>query len=329
LTFPPQDQICKSRVLLMPKRKQRAHDPFFLKKADDNPQDPTRPNKKQKLAPDAQSNAPNNIKHRKPRNKPNRNQPDEKIDETLDKHSLTQEEGVQSEEENEYKSILYELPFEDRSQIQKYDNSYDQIKNASLLFKDETKRLSKLQKERKRTASMPPELSAKLPVSRKRVVVPVTKKIIRDPRFDSLSGTFNEDLFKKTYGFLHELRGEEKEILRKQITTEKDPDMKQKLERGLEIMEQRERAEKRKEQRQKIIKEFRNEEMIKVAEGKTPFHLKQSSIRNMELKHKYVELQQQGKLDSYLKRKRKKLGNKERRKMPAIRTRNQVQDEAE
>ena len=34
----------------------------------------------------------------------------------------------------------------------------------------------------------------------------------RDPRFDDLSGTFNEDLFKKSYSFLDDMKTNEKRV---------------------------------------------------------------------------------------------------------------------
>jgi len=39
----------------------------------------------------------------------------------------------------------------------------------------------------------------------------------RDPRFDSMSGKFNEDLFEKTYSFLDEKRDNELSQLKKNI----------------------------------------------------------------------------------------------------------------
>ena len=51
----------------------------------------------------------------------------------------------------------------------------------------------------------------------------------RDPRFDSLSGKFNEDLFEKSYSFLNEYKKSEIEQIKNQINKEKDPDEKSKL----------------------------------------------------------------------------------------------------
>lgn len=52
-------------------------------------------------------------------------------------------------------------------------------------------------------------MSSKRPVSRYREVVHVPKKTGLDPRFERISGKFNEDLFMKTYAFVSEKRKEE------------------------------------------------------------------------------------------------------------------------
>jgi ribosomal RNA-processing protein 36 len=36
--------------------------------------------------------------------------------------------------------------------------------------------------------------------------------VSRDPRFDNLSGKFNENMFEKAYSFLDDIRNQEKEV---------------------------------------------------------------------------------------------------------------------
>uniref|UniRef100_A0A6B2LAH0 rRNA biogenesis protein RRP36 n=1 Tax=Arcella intermedia TaxID=1963864 RepID=A0A6B2LAH0_9EUKA len=212
--------------------------------------------------------------------------------------------------------MLSELPFEERANIRKYDDSYTVYKNDSSFLEKEVKRLREINRQRKRTASMPAEISAKFPVSRKVVVLQPKKKVTRDPRFDSLSGDYHEDLFKKSYQFLYDLQEDEMATLRAQIAKEKNLEQKEKLQRGLGIMEDRKRAEKIKERRRNIIKEHRKEEMAKVAMGKTPYYLKKSDVKDIELKARFKELQDKGQLDNYLKKKRKRIESKEKKKLP-------------
>jgi ribosomal RNA-processing protein 36 len=51
----------------------------------------------------------------------------------------------------------------------------------------------------------------------------------RDPRFDSLSGSFNKDLFEKSYSFLGEYRKAEVEQLHKELKKEKDEDRRREI----------------------------------------------------------------------------------------------------
>ncbi|KAJ2827445.1 rRNA biogenesis protein rrp36, partial [Coemansia furcata] len=63
----------------------------------------------------------------------------------------------------------------------------------------------------------PAMMSSKRPVSRFRQVVDIAKPQTRDPRFDNLSGHFNEDLYEKSYGFLDKQQEEEIESLKAQM----------------------------------------------------------------------------------------------------------------
>ncbi|OAD60368.1 Ribosomal RNA processing protein 36 like protein [Eufriesea mexicana] len=63
----------------------------------------------------------------------------------------------------------------------------------------------------------PRELSAKKPISRFREVIQVKKNIPRDPRFDSLCGTFDKKRFNKAYSFLSDVKKNDLEKLKKKL----------------------------------------------------------------------------------------------------------------
>ena len=64
----------------------------------------------------------------------------------------------------------------------------------------------------------PAELSSKRPVGRFRQVVnPAQHAKPRDPRFDDLSGTLNEELFDKSYAWLWEQRETEIKSLSRKL----------------------------------------------------------------------------------------------------------------
>ena len=78
----------------------------------------------------------------------------------------------------------------------------------------------------------PREVSSKKPVSRFREVIPVNKRQheqARDPRFDEKAGSFSEDLFKRSYSFLEEMRSEEKQLVVKEAHRTRNPERKAQL----------------------------------------------------------------------------------------------------
>ena len=77
-------------------------------------------------------------------------------------------------------------------------------------------------------------MTSKRPVGRFRQVVELPARNYRDPRFDNLSGKFNEGIFKNSYSFLEKYEKSEIDDMRKQIKKEKNPDIKRQLERQLQ-----------------------------------------------------------------------------------------------
>jgi ribosomal RNA-processing protein 36 len=63
-----------------------------------------------------------------------------------------------------------------------------------------------------------------------------SQRKFRDPRFDSLSGKFNEDLFHKSYSFVEEYKQEELKEINEQLRKEQDPEEKERLALGARIL---------------------------------------------------------------------------------------------
>ncbi|KAJ1562353.1 rRNA biogenesis protein rrp36 [Cladochytrium tenue] len=84
-------------------------------------------------------------------------------------------------------------------------------------------------KMKRKDRHAPMEVSSKRPVGRHRQVVEVASKKSRDPRFERLSGKFNEGVFENSYRFLKEY--EEKEIndLRNRVNSATSEDSKEEL----------------------------------------------------------------------------------------------------
>lgn len=162
----------------------------------------------------------------------------------------------------------------------------------------------------------PMEASAKKPVGRFREVIQVPKKVVRDPRFETLCGNLDVEGFKKRYDFLYEneLPAERKE-LKRSMKKSNDPTVVDELKNRISgIDKQLKSASKRTER--EILSEHKKRERQAAKQGKRPFYLKKSEIREQKLVEKYKELKVSGKLESYLEKRRRKNAAKDHRYVP-------------
>nr|XP_023680801.1 ribosomal RNA processing protein 36 homolog [Paramormyrops kingsleyae]XP_023680802.1 ribosomal RNA processing protein 36 homolog [Paramormyrops kingsleyae] len=180
-----------------------------------------------------------------------------------------------------------------------------------------TKKKQGAEKGKKRlNKNRPMEVSAKQSVPFLRHVVPVKKKMPRDPRFDDLSGEYKPEIFEKTYSFIKTIKQKEKELVQKKIKKVKSMKKKEQLDHLLKRMVDQERAQKQRElQREKELEHKRRQREL-VKQGHRPFFLKKSDKRKLELAEKYSDLKRSGKLENFLSKKRKRNAMKDRRKMP-------------
>ncbi|KAM6460923.1 ribosomal RNA processing protein 36 homolog isoform 1-T3 [Liasis olivaceus] len=181
------------------------------------------------------------------------------------------------------------------------------------------KRVPDVTKTKKRqclSKNRPLETSAKMPVPFLRQVVPVKKKVSRDPRFDDLSGEYKPEVFEKTYSFLNDLRKKEKEVIQKQLKKSQNVEEQNKLQQLLKRMTQQEEAQRRRQKERENSLAFKRQERELAKQGKKPFFLKKSEMQKLELAEKYKELKKSGKLESFLNKKRKRNAAKDKRRLP-------------
>jgi len=161
----------------------------------------------------------------------------------------------------------------------------------------------------------PTEISSKKAVSRKREVVSVVKRNVRDPRFEPLSGPVDESKVRKAYAFLDDYREDEMKELRATIKKTKDEEEKERLKRTLLSMESRKKAQERKKREEEVLARHKQEEKELVKQGKKPFYLKEAEKKKRVLLDQYSSLKK-GQLDRVIERRRKKVEGKEKKKMP-------------
>ncbi|KAL1878089.1 hypothetical protein VTK73DRAFT_8140 [Phialemonium thermophilum] len=182
----------------------------------------------------------------------------------------------------------------------------------------------------------PVEMSSKKRVSRRRDIVEVHKLQPRDPRFAppgvggtrAASTTADEAKARRAYAFLEEYRDNEIRQLKAAIktTTAKTPEaaaQREELKRRLMAMEERKRAQERKDRALAVLQEHRRQEKELVKQGKKPFYLKRSEQKKRLLLDQYAGMSQK-QIDKAIERKRKKEAAKEKKSLPFFRRRTEA-----
>ncbi|KAL3499409.1 hypothetical protein ACH5RR_038502 [Cinchona calisaya] len=211
-----------------------------------------------------------------------------------------------SDDEGEIEKELADVTFEELQRA-KSDGS----ETVYRKFNSEKKSGGRANKNR------PMEMSSKKPVGRFREVIQVPKKVVCDPRFESLCGKLDVDGFKKRYNFLYQNElPAEKEALKKQLKKSSDPEVIDELKTRISWIDKELKSAAPRRTDQEILSEHKKKEREAAKQGKQPYYLKKSEIRKQKLIEKYQELKASGKLDSFIEKKRKKNASKDHRYMP-------------
>ncbi|KAF8380323.1 hypothetical protein HHK36_027806 [Tetracentron sinense] len=220
-----------------------------------------------------------------------------------------------SEEEEELERELADVSFED---LQKARSNG----SHSLYQKpNPEKKVARANKNR------PMEITSKKPVGRFREVIQAPKRVIRDPRFESLCGNLDTDGFRKRYSFLYENDlPAEREELQKLIKKSNDPEVIDESKNRISwIHKQLKEEESAKRIDTQILAVHKKKEREAAKRGKRPFYLKKSEIRDQRLIEKYNDLKAAGKLESFIEKRRRKNASKDHRYVPYRRSNNSEQ----
>ena len=166
----------------------------------------------------------------------------------------------------------------------------------------------------------PIELSSKRPVSRFRQVL-TSKRQSRDPRFSSKSGSLNPSVYSQSYGFISNLQDSELKELEKAKSKTKVQSEAESISKLIQSIKSRKEAKINASASQEIKRSWKKQEMERVSQGKKPFYLKKTKLKEMELIQKYKSLKESGDkvLEKYMEKKRKKKASKEKLGMPKAR----------
>lgn len=161
--------------------------------------------------------------------------------------------------------------------------------------------------------------SSKHQVTRKRQVIDVPKLKVRDPRFDAMQQRHaHTGNVEKAYGFLQDYQANEIAELKAAMKATKNEDDKEKLKRKIGSMENRIKAKAAKEREQEVLRKHRKEERQKVEQGKNPYYMKKSELKEKALVEKYKNMKGKDR-EKAMDKKRKKESQKEIKRMPEAR----------
>ena len=246
---------------------------------------------------------------------------------TAEGDDARQDEG----EDDSAEVSLAAVPFGERERMRKcgFDDRETIVRRAQQLA-EQRRRALRAGSGTARRKNAPREMSSKVPVGRLReVVLPeemrqrVHRKPSRDPRFSDLSGRLNKDLFDKSYAFLEDHRKDDIAQLRQLLRDSKDERKRRIAQQQLNRLQQQQQQHVRDSARKELKRKRRAQEGEAVTQGKQPFFLKENERRKLEVQERYESLKEQGKLQKYMTKKRKRNAAKERKRMPEMGRRDQ------
>lgn len=225
---------------------------------------------------------------------------------------------VSSVEEEENESLQEDT--EEETEEDTEEETEDTGEDTEVTSSEEEEEINTKDQKKRRNKHAPMEVTSKRPVSRFRQIVEVSKsvKLRRDPRFDSLSGKFNEDLFEKSYSFLDDYKKSEIELVTNQMKKESDIKEKSKLQLLLNKLKSKISHEHNLKRKKELKRERKKKESELVAQGKNPYYYKKSDEKNLELLDKFDNLQKSDPkvLEKVIEKRRKKNASKEHKRVP-------------
>ncbi|XP_023287501.1 ribosomal RNA processing protein 36 homolog [Orussus abietinus] len=212
-------------------------------------------------------------------------------------------------DQTEIRAELSHMSFEDLKRLKEKLGS--KVYNEAIFGPQRVKKVDFKRENKNR----PREMSAKKPVSRFKEVVSTKKIVPRDPRFDSLCGTFNETAFKRSYGFISKLRENDLEALHQELQSAEDPKVIKKIKYLIQRLKNQLTEEKRHNEDKEKKYQEKQEIIQAIKHGERPTYKKKSEKKVLDLISQYEQLKNSGKLKKHIQRLRKKNISRDRRKL--------------
>ncbi len=141
----------------------------------------------------------------------------------------------------------------------------------------------------------------------------------RDPRFDGMAGTLNDKAFRHSFSFIGEMKEKELEVLRKDHRRTTDEDKKRELQAVITQYQQEAKQNAKASRMSQQMSAWKKSERERITQGKQPYFLKQSTVKQLAMVDEFEELKKKGKLESYMAKRRKQNAAKDHRYVPYAR----------
>ncbi|XP_011160173.1 ribosomal RNA processing protein 36 homolog [Solenopsis invicta] len=229
---------------------------------------------------------------------------------------MSDEEESLLTEDKDREQIREELKHMSFADLQKLKEKLGtKVYNEAIFGKKIKKKIEKIDFKRG-NKNRPREMSSKKPVPTSCVELTQVKKVVsRDPRFDSLCGTFNEKAFKNSYAFINKLKENDLQTLQKELKQTTDLKAIKKIKYLIQRLENQLREEKRKKEKEEKKQQEKKELLDSIKQGEKPVFKKKSEKKVLDLVSQYEELKNTGKLKKHIQRLRKKNKHKDRTKL--------------
>jgi len=225
----------------------------------------------------------------------------------------TKDEDVEmSSERTGIREELSKMSFEELQKLKEELGS--KVYNEAMFGAHEIKKTNFKRENKNR----PREVSSKCPVPTESLAIPSRKTAPRDPRFDSLCGSFNEKAFRHAYSFLSDVRTKEKEQLKQELKTLTDPKRRDKIKYLLQRMENQDREERKQKKKSQRERERLDARIEMLRQGKKPRYQTKSEKRVLDLVEQYEELKESGKLQKHIRKHRKRNVQKDRKRLNTV-----------
>lgn len=159
---------------------------------------------------------------------------------------------------------LKHMSFEDLQKLK--EKLGTKIYNETIFGKKSKRKTEFKQKNR----NSPREMSAKKPISVIKSLTRVKNVVSRDPRFDSLCGTFDNKEFKRSYAFINELKQNDLKALQKELKQTTEPKTVKKIKYLIQRLENQLREEKRLKQKEESKHQEKRELIESIKQGRKP-----------------------------------------------------------